>query len=184
MRMLFKNTAGFGEGHLPSQPVEETSAQLALHLCHVLGEGRLAQMHGLRGATETPGLGHGQEDFELPEGRLHKASLIRAITTLDWSLCKPDPTIGPVNALSHEPTIRLGAFVAVFVLLAAGEALIPRRNRAVTRRWRWPTNIALVVLNTILVRMALPVTAVGMAVIAEQRGWGLLHAVGPLPTFL
>jgi sterol desaturase/sphingolipid hydroxylase (fatty acid hydroxylase superfamily) len=89
-----------------------------------------------------------------------------------------------VNALSYEPTIRLGAFVVVFVLLAAGEALIPRRNRAVTRRWRWPTNITLVVLNTVLVRTALPVTAVGMAVIAEQRGWGLLQAVGPLPTFL
>jgi len=89
-----------------------------------------------------------------------------------------------VNALSYEPTIRLGAFVVVFVLLAAGEALIPRRNRAVSRRWRWPTNITLVALNTVLVRTALPVTAVGMAVIAEQRGWGLLHAVGPLPTFL
>jgi len=89
-----------------------------------------------------------------------------------------------VNALSYEPTIRLGAFVAVFVLLAAGEALIPRRNRAVTRRWRWPTNITLVVLNTVLVRTALPVTAVGIAVTAEQRGWGLLHAVGPLPTVL
>src|SRR5439155_20716087 len=168
MSMLFKNTAGLSEGHLPSQPVEETSAQLALHLCHVLGEGRLAQMHGLRGGTETPGLGHGQEDFELPEGRLHKASLIRAITTLDWSLCKPDPTIGPVNALSYEPTIRLGAFVAVFVLLAAAEALIPLRNRAVARRWLWPSTITLVVLNTVPVRTAPPVTAAGMAVFAEQ----------------
>ena len=36
----------------------------------VLGEGGLAQVHGLRGGSETPGLGHGQEDFELPEGRL------------------------------------------------------------------------------------------------------------------
>ena len=185
MRMLLENTAGFGEGHLPSQPVEETSAQLALHLCHVLGEGRLAQMHGLRGATETPGLGHGQEDFELPEGRLrHNPYLIRGITTLDWSLCKGATTLGPVNALSYEPTIRLGTFVVVLVLLAAGEALMPRRNRAVTRRWRWPTNITVVVLNTVLVRTALPVTAVGMAVIAEQRGWGLLHAIGPLPTLL
>jgi sterol desaturase/sphingolipid hydroxylase (fatty acid hydroxylase superfamily) len=92
--------------------------------------------------------------------------------------------LGLVNAVSYEPTIRLGAFVAVFVLLAAGEALIPRRNRAVTRRWRWPTNITLVVLNTVVVRTALPVTAVGMAVFVEQRGWGLLHAIGPLPTIL
>jgi sterol desaturase/sphingolipid hydroxylase (fatty acid hydroxylase superfamily) len=89
-----------------------------------------------------------------------------------------------MDALTCEPAIRLGAFVVVFVLLAAGEALVPRRNRAVTRRWRWPTNIMLVVLNTLLVRAALPVTAVGMAMIAEQRGWGLLHVVGPLPTVL
>jgi sterol desaturase/sphingolipid hydroxylase (fatty acid hydroxylase superfamily) len=184
MRMLLEDAAGFGEGHLPSQAVEETSAQLALHLRHVLGESGLAQVHGLGGGTEAPSFGHGQENFELAEGRLHKVCLIRVIKTSDWSLCKPEFTLGPVNAVSYEPTIRLGAFVAVFVLLAAGEALLPRRNREVTRRWRWPTNITLVVLNTVLVRTALPVTAVGMAVIAEQRGWGLLHAVGPLPVIL
>ena len=89
-----------------------------------------------------------------------------------------------MNALRYEPAIRLGVFVVVFVLLAAGEALVPRRHRAVSRSWRWPTNITLVGLNTVLVRTVLPVTAVGMAVIAEERGWGLLHAVGPLPTFL
>jgi sterol desaturase/sphingolipid hydroxylase (fatty acid hydroxylase superfamily) len=89
-----------------------------------------------------------------------------------------------VDALRHEPVVRLSAFVAVFVLLAAAETLFPRRDRAVIRRWRWPTNIALVVLNTVVLRAALPVTAVGMAVIAEQRGWGLLHAVGALPAAL
>ena len=86
--------------------------------------------------------------------------------------------------MRYEPVVRLSAFVAVFVLLAAAEALFPRRDRAIIRRWRWPTNIALVVLNALLVRAALPVTAVSMALVAEQRGWGLLHAVGPLPTLL
>jgi len=89
-----------------------------------------------------------------------------------------------VDALRYEPVVRLSAFVSVFVLLAAAEALFPRRDRAVIRRWRWPTNITLVVLNTVVLRAALPVTAVGMAVIAEERGWGLLHAVGALPTVL
>jgi sterol desaturase/sphingolipid hydroxylase (fatty acid hydroxylase superfamily) len=78
----------------------------------------------------------------------------------------------------------LSAFVAVFVLLAAAEALFPRRDRAVTRRWRWPTNITLVALNALLLRVAFPVTAVGVALVAEHQGWGLLHAVGPLPTLL
>ena len=89
-----------------------------------------------------------------------------------------------MDALRYEPVVRVSVFVAAFVLLAAAEALFPRRRRAVIRRWRWPTNIALVVLNTIGLRAALPVTAVGMALIAEQQGWGLLHAVGALPTVL
>jgi sterol desaturase/sphingolipid hydroxylase (fatty acid hydroxylase superfamily) len=47
-----------------------------------------------------------------------------------------------------------------------------------------PSNLTLVTLNTLVTRALLPLTAVGMAVIAEQRGWGLLHAVGPIPAVL
>jgi len=89
-----------------------------------------------------------------------------------------------VDVVRYEPGIRLVVFITAFLLLAAGEALSPRRARAVVRRWRWPTNVTLVALNTLLIRMALPLTAVGMAVLAEQRGWGLLHAVGPIPVVL
>ena len=89
-----------------------------------------------------------------------------------------------MDVVTYEPGIRLVVFVTAFLLLAAGEALTPRRARSVARRWRWPTNMTLVALNTLVLRMALPLTAVGMAVIAEQRGWGLLHAVGPIPAVL
>ena len=92
--------------------------------------------------------------------------------------------LGPVDVVRYEPGIRLAVFITAFLLLAAGEALIPRRARSVTRRWRWPTNMTLVVLNTLVIRTVLPLTAVGMAVIAEQRSWGLLHAVGPIPAVL
>jgi sterol desaturase/sphingolipid hydroxylase (fatty acid hydroxylase superfamily) len=90
----------------------------------------------------------------------------------------------PVDVLKHEPGIRLVVFITAFLLLAGGEALIPRRARSVVRPWRWPTNLTLVALNTLIIRALLPLTAVGMAVIAEQRGWGLLHAVGPIPSVL
>jgi sterol desaturase/sphingolipid hydroxylase (fatty acid hydroxylase superfamily) len=103
---------------------------------------------------------------------------------LSWSLCKQTTTLSPVDVLRYEPGIRLGVFITVFLLLAAGEALVPRRVRAVVRRGRWPTNMTLVVLNTLVIRIVLPMTAVGVAVIAEQRGWGLLHAVGPIPAVL
>jgi len=90
----------------------------------------------------------------------------------------------PVDVLKYEPGIRLVVFITAFLLLAGGEALIPRRARSVVRPWRWPTNLTLVALNTLIIRVLLPLTAVGMAVIAEQRGWGLLHAVGPIPFVL
>ena len=90
----------------------------------------------------------------------------------------------PVDVLKYEPGIRLVVFITAFLLLAGGEALFPRRARSVVRPWRWPTNLILVALNTLIIRALLPLTAVGMAVIAEQRGWGLLHAVGPIPSVL
>jgi sterol desaturase/sphingolipid hydroxylase (fatty acid hydroxylase superfamily) len=89
-----------------------------------------------------------------------------------------------MDVVWYEPGMRLVVFITAFLLLAAGEALIPRRARSIVRRRRWPTNLILVALNTLIMRMALPVTAVGMAVIAEQRGWGLLYAVGPIPAVL
>jgi sterol desaturase/sphingolipid hydroxylase (fatty acid hydroxylase superfamily) len=44
-------------------------------------------------------------------------------------------------------------------------------------------NIGVVVLDTLLVRLLFPTTAVGLALIAEARGWGLFHAL-ELPTWV
>lgn len=79
--------------------------------------------------------------------------------------------------LSHEPAIRLGIFFGILVAMAGWEALAPRRPRSVSRWRRWPSNLGLVVLNTVAVRLAIPVTAVGLAVWGEQGGWGALNAV-------
>lgn len=76
---------------------------------------------------------------------------------------------------ANEATIRLGAFVGVFVAMALWEAAAPRRQRTYTRLMRWPSNLAIVVLNTALVRVLLPVTAVSLALLGAQRGWGLLN---------
>jgi sterol desaturase/sphingolipid hydroxylase (fatty acid hydroxylase superfamily) len=79
--------------------------------------------------------------------------------------------------LAHEPLIRLVAFAGVFVAMAAWEILAPRREQKLPRGARWPSNIGVVVLDTVLVRIVFPTTAVGLALIAEARGWGLLHAL-------
>ena len=81
--------------------------------------------------------------------------------------------------LANEPTIRLGFFLGVFVVMALWEVAAPRRVRQVSRRLRWPSNLGLVVLNTVLMRVVYPTAAVGLALLAEQRGWGLLNNIAP-----
>ena len=80
--------------------------------------------------------------------------------------------------------MRVAIFAAAFGLIAAGEMVAPRRPLTVARRSRWPSNLAVVLLNTLLVRALLPAPAVSMAMLAEERSWGLFHASPPLPAWL
>jgi sterol desaturase/sphingolipid hydroxylase (fatty acid hydroxylase superfamily) len=79
-------------------------------------------------------------------------------------------------ALGYEPMIRLGAFFGIFATMAVWETAAPRRARRLPRRVRWLHNLALVVLNSVIVRLLFPVAGVGFAVLAAARGWGLLNA--------
>ncbi len=79
--------------------------------------------------------------------------------------------------LAHEPAIRLGAFAGIFVVMALWEVLAPRRRQAIGRWRRWPGNLGIVVLNSVLVRLLFPTAAVGVALFAETHGWGLLHVL-------
>ena len=89
-----------------------------------------------------------------------------------------------MDLVANEPAVRVAIFTAAFALIAAFEIVAPRRPLTVPRRSRWPSNLTVVLLNTLFVRALLPVTAVSMAMLAEQRGWGLFHASGPLPAWL
>ena len=83
--------------------------------------------------------------------------------------------------LSNEPLVRLIAFASIFAALAAWELLAPKRHQQITRTTRWPGNIGVVVLDTILVRFVFPATAVGVAWFAEAKGIGLFHAFALSP---
>jgi sterol desaturase/sphingolipid hydroxylase (fatty acid hydroxylase superfamily) len=81
-----------------------------------------------------------------------------------------------------EATVRLVAFISVFSTMALWEAAAPRRPRSYSRLTRWPSNLAIVVLNTGLVRILLSATAVSLAALGTQRSWGLLNNL-PLPSW-
>jgi sterol desaturase/sphingolipid hydroxylase (fatty acid hydroxylase superfamily) len=82
----------------------------------------------------------------------------------------------------NEATVRLVAFISVFSAMALWEAAAPRRPKSYSRLTRWPSNLAIVVLNTGLVRILLSATAVSLAALGTQRSWGLLNNL-PLPSW-
>jgi sterol desaturase/sphingolipid hydroxylase (fatty acid hydroxylase superfamily) len=82
--------------------------------------------------------------------------------------------------LEHEAVLRAGAFVAVLGAMALWERLAPARVQGESWWRRWRTNLGLAVFNTLLLRVILPTTAIGVASLAQAKGWGLLNhnAVG------
>jgi sterol desaturase/sphingolipid hydroxylase (fatty acid hydroxylase superfamily) len=84
---------------------------------------------------------------------------------------------------NSELFIRLGAAIGIFLALALWEVLAPRRRLSVGRGGRWPSNLGVLAIDALLVRLLIPGAAVGMAVIAAQRGWGLLN-ITPWPVWL
>ena len=85
--------------------------------------------------------------------------------------------------IENEPYIRIALFFGVFAVMALWEWWAPRRQTSISRLLRWPNNLGIVVLNTLLARVVLPTTAVGLALHAEHAGWGLLNAY-PQPAWL
>jgi sterol desaturase/sphingolipid hydroxylase (fatty acid hydroxylase superfamily) len=85
--------------------------------------------------------------------------------------------------LSSEPGIRLSFFGGVLVAMAVWESLAPRRPRMVRKPVRWVSNLGLVFLNNLLLRVVAPLGTVGMAAFAESRGWGMFQSLA-LPHWL
>ncbi|MDJ0805711.1 MAG: sterol desaturase family protein [Gammaproteobacteria bacterium] len=85
--------------------------------------------------------------------------------------------------LSYELAIRLSAFLCVFAVMASWEKVAPRRKLLFSKLRRWLSNLGLVFLNTLLLRLIFPAAAVGMASHAATHGWGLFNAI-QLPLWL
>ncbi len=78
-----------------------------------------------------------------------------------------------------EAGLRLGVFLCVFIVMAAAEAMRPKRQLSHDRRRRWFTNLSIVVLDSAVVRLmgalAIPLVAVSAAIYAAQQGWGFFN---------
>ncbi|HEX4584733.1 MAG TPA: sterol desaturase family protein [Burkholderiaceae bacterium] len=77
--------------------------------------------------------------------------------------------------LDHEAVVRAGAFVAILAVMATWEVLAPRRALALPRLRRWASNLGIVLLSAVLLRLFFPLAGVALAGLAQARGWGLLN---------
>lgn len=71
--------------------------------------------------------------------------------------------------------LRGGIFFGVLAALMLLERLLPGPNPSPARRSRWPANLGLVLLDTLLARVVLPAGAVGAALWAQQKGVGVFN---------
>ena len=77
--------------------------------------------------------------------------------------------------LQHEVLLRMGCFFSVFLIMLIWEVVAPRRLLSVSKLLRWSSNLGLLLVNSIVLRLLFPAAAVGMALYTSQMGWGLFN---------
>ncbi len=79
--------------------------------------------------------------------------------------------------MDHEPAIRFFFFFGLLIIMAIWEILAPRRSLRTPKSIRWYSNLGLVAVDTVVLRLLLPLQAVGVAFYVETHGWGILNIV-------
>ena len=91
--------------------------------------------------------------------------------------------------LDNQFVVRLSALLVIVLLVAGWEVLKPRRPLSISKFLRWTNNWSISILNTVLLSLVFPVMAVGVAVLASERNWGLFNlldvpALLSIPSFI
>lgn len=79
--------------------------------------------------------------------------------------------------MAFEDLIRVGSFLSVLGVMATWELLAPRRKLTASKLCRWGGNLTIVIVNTAIARLFFMGGVVATAVMAQERGWGLLNWV-------
>ncbi len=83
--------------------------------------------------------------------------------------------------MTSDVVIRLSVFLGVLGLMASWEVFAPRRQLSTAKLRRWATNLSVVALDSVIVRLLFAGGAVGAALVAAERDWGVLnHLSWPL----
>jgi sterol desaturase/sphingolipid hydroxylase (fatty acid hydroxylase superfamily) len=76
-----------------------------------------------------------------------------------------------------EPAVRLAVFLVLFAVLALWERRAPARTMSLSRAVRWRANLGLGLVNAVAVRLVIPGSAIAVAALAAEEGWGLFNRI-------
>lgn len=86
------------------------------------------------------------------------------------------------HLLAQESTLRLSIFIGLIITFVVWERLKPRRTLTQNKKTRWISNFSIVGLNTIFLRIFLPITAIEFALWTQDKDFGVLNLIGVAPT--
>ena len=78
----------------------------------------------------------------------------------------------------NELLIRLGFFIGILIIMFLWEIIAPRRPLITSKVTRWVTNLGLVLIDSIAIRLVFPAALIGFASLFQLRGWGLFNLFG------
>ena len=85
--------------------------------------------------------------------------------------------------MEQEVYWRLGVFFAILLAMALWETVLPKRTWRLPRMRRWTHHILLSALNTVVVRVVIPLTAAAYALTLQGSHVGILNWL-PLPNWV
>ncbi|MCC3861847.1 sterol desaturase family protein [Pseudemcibacter aquimaris] len=90
------------------------------------------------------------------------------------------------SLVENEQNVRLGIFLFLLIFFGVLEFMIPLAKRQEKRLSQWFTNISITIIDTIAMRVVLPIIAVGVAKYAAENDIGLFNIVdiGYWPAFI
>ena len=78
-------------------------------------------------------------------------------------------------AFQYEREIRLGFFFGVFFIMASWEFFGARRKLLIAKPKRWISNLGILLIDIVTLRILFPAAAVGISLYAAEQGWGLFN---------
>jgi sterol desaturase/sphingolipid hydroxylase (fatty acid hydroxylase superfamily) len=77
--------------------------------------------------------------------------------------------------MENEALVRFGFFFGMLIVVAVWELFSPRRVLTTSKPVRWLSNLGVVAIDTLMVRILFPIIAIDIAFKAQENGWGLLN---------